>query len=235
MGNFSENNTRKDTLSCPLCNYYRTRTFYSSRLKNLERDYLRCHRCDLIFVPRQFHLSPELEKTRYREHNNHPYDPKYRKFLSKLYDELVPHLTSGSKGIDYGSGTGPALVTMLEETGFEMQTYDLFFQPDRSVLSKPYHFITCTETAEHFANPKLEFQTLDSMLEPGGWVGIMTSILKDTTQFPCWHYHRDPTHIAFYSERTMHFIAGMFHWEIFFPRENIVLFQKTNRGTHTTT
>ena len=215
-----------ETEPCPLCTCVETQLFYRSRLKNLERDYLSCYSCKLIFVPARFHLSPTDAKDRYLQHNNDPDDPRYREFLSRLRDELTPRLHRGSKGIDYGSGPGPALATMLRQDGFDMRTYDLFFQPDRSVLSEHYYFVTCTETAEHFAAPRREFQTLDSILEPGGWIGLMTSMLNAPSCFPDWYYRRDPTHIAFYSESTMRSIARMFGWEVFFPRENVTLFRK---------
>jgi hypothetical protein len=215
-----------ETGPCPLCSSVETRPFYQSRLKNLERNYLSCDSCKLIFVPPRFHLSAAAQKERYLQHNNDPDDARYREFLSRLLGELTPFLRRGSKGIDYGSGPGPALATMLRHGGFDMQTYDLHFQPDRSVLSERYDFITCTETVEHFAAPRREFQMFDSILEAGGWLGLMTSMLRDPSDFPDWHYHRDPTHIAFYSESTMRAIARTFGWDVFFPRENVALFRK---------
>lgn len=211
---------------CPLCSHNKTHHFFHSCISNLVRDYFICCLCNLIFVPTQFHLSPKEQKDRYLQHNNDPNDPEYRKFLSKLSDELAPHLTHNSKGLDYGSGPGPTLAIMLEKDGFDMKTYDIFFQPDRSVLSQSYAFVTCTETAEHFSAPRKDFETLDSLVEPGGWIGLMTTLLDDSTEFPNWYYKRDPTHITFYSKATMRWIANLFDWKVFFPRKTIVLFQK---------
>ncbi|MDL5503118.1 MAG: hypothetical protein QSU88_07870, partial [Candidatus Methanoperedens sp.] len=57
---------------CPLCNNF---TFYLITFtKDCERQgkriYFHCHKCDLIFVPEQFHLSPPDEEERYLLHNN---------------------------------------------------------------------------------------------------------------------------------------------------------------------
>ena len=213
------------TEPCPLCTCPKTSLFHRSSLKNLKRDYIRCQFCNLIFVPKIFHLSLTEQKERYLQHNNDPTDPKYREFLSRFSSELVPKLPPGSKGLDYGSGPEPALALLLKESGFAVDTYDLFFQRDKSVLSKSYNFVTCTETIEHFSQPRQEFRTLYSMLKPKGWLGIMTSMVTDISRFPDWYYHRDPTHIAFYSEKTMLFIADMFNLSIFFPRENVILFK----------
>ncbi len=211
---------------CPLCECSKTRVLLRSCAKNLERDYIVCDLCELIFVPSQFHLSKGGQKDRYLQHNNDSDDCGYRGFLSRLSQELIPHLNRGSRGIDYGSGPGPVLAIMLREDGFNMQTFDPLFQPDRSVLSNKYSFITCTETVEHFGAPKLEFHTMDDILEPGGWIGIMTGMLENRSNFEDWYYLRDPTHIAFYNKNTMCFIGSLFDWEIHFPADNIVLFHK---------
>ena len=218
-----------EDIVCPLCYSKNTNLFSKSRIRNLKRDYFRCYSCRLIFVPKQFHLNEASQKKRYLEHNNDPEDQRYRLFLFKLQMELVPYLATGSKGIDYGSGPGPALSNMLKEYGFKMNTYDLFFQPNRSVLSERYHFVTCTETVEHFAHPAQEFLKFDSLLEPGGWIGIMTSFVKSESRFDDWYYQRDPTHIAFYSQYTMKFIGKIFNWVAIFPRQNVVLFRKAGK------
>lgn len=212
--------------SCPLCGVVNAGFYYRSKLKNLERVFLRCVNCDLIFVPEQFHLNCSAQKERYLQHNNDPEDAGYRAFLSRLCDELVPFLAKGSKGIDYGAGPGPALALMLNEEGFKMSTFDVFFQPDVSVLSDTYDFVVCTETAEHFADPEREFRTFDSILKPGGFIGIMTSLFNAEIDFGNWYYQRDPTHIAFYSVNTMEMIAQRFNWEMFLPAANIVVFKK---------
>ena len=107
-----------------------------------------------------------------------------------------------------------------------MNTFDVFFQPDASVLSDKYDFVVCTETAEHFADPERDFRIFDSMLKPGGFIGIMTSLFNEKIDFGNWHYHRDPTHIAFYSINTMELIAQRFNWEMSLPVDNVVVFKK---------
>ena len=54
----------------------------------------------------------------------------------------------------------------------------------------------------------------------------MTGMLDGWSAFPDWGYHRDPTHIAFYSKTTMGWIARRYGWEPRFPRGNVVLFRK---------
>ena len=54
----------------------------------------------------------------------------------------------------------------------------------------------------------------------------MTGMPEDWSAFPEWGYHRDPTHIAFYSETTMRWIARRYGWQPRFPRRNVTLFGK---------
>lgn len=194
--------------------------------KSGRREFMLCSVCDLVFVPQVFHITAEEQVERYRTHNNEPDDPDYRAFLSRLLDEMRPYLVPGATALDYGSGPGPALAAMLREAGLVVRTYDPFFDPDVSALKKRYDFVTCTETAEHFATPREDFDVLDGLLKPGAWLGIMTGMLDDWAEFPSWYYHRDPTHICFYTKRTMRWIAERYEWEALFPRENVVLFRK---------
>ncbi len=192
----------------------------------MSRDFVNCQACDLVSVPRRFHVGAEAERRRYLEHNNDPDDPDYRAFLDRLWSQMKPRLEPGAKGLDYGAGPGPALAAMMTEDGFAVSVYDKHFHPDRGVLGDTYDFIVCTETAEHFDDPARDFRQMGGLLRPGGWLGVMTAMLDDWADFPEWYYHRDPTHIAFYSKVTMQWIANTHGWQTSFPKDNVTLFRK---------
>lgn len=213
--------------TCPLCLSNGASLFFTSRQKNLERDYIHCDTCDLVFVPTEFHLDPENARQRYLTHDNDPENADYRRFLSRLWDELRPRLTDGARGLDYGAGPGPALAAMIEEDGYSAALYDPIFHPDETVLTHTYDFITCTETVEHFATPRADFLRLYALLAPGAYLGIMTDILEDMRKFPDWYYHRDPTHVAFYTRRTFRWIAEWLALELENPRPRVVLLRKS--------
>ena len=96
----------------------------------------------------------------------------------------------------------------------------------RLFFSNKYNFITCTETAEHFFNPNREFKTLDSILAPGGWLGVMTTFLTEDKSFENWYYRRDPTHVVFYAEKTFEVIAKQRNWKCEIVTKDVVLFHK---------
>ncbi|MFN3973607.1 MAG: class I SAM-dependent methyltransferase, partial [Gemmobacter sp.] len=150
-------------------------------------------------------------------HQNVEHDAAYRRFLKKLGDPLLARLPPASHGLDFGCGPGPALADMLREHGHTVALYDPLFQPDRSVLANRYGFITCTEVIEHFHQPAAEFRRLDGMLANGGWLAVMTCFQTDDARFAQWHYRRDPTHVVFYRETTLRWLARHHGWGIEVP------------------
>jgi SAM-dependent methyltransferase len=193
-------------------------------------DYWRCVHCEARFLDPRHRMSSAEEHAQYLTHENDPNDPGYRRFLSKLIDPLLQRLgaglNGGHDGLDFGCGPGPALVSMLREAGHSMALYDPFFQPDRAVLSRTYDFVTCTEVVEHFYHPADRFYELDSLLRPGGWLGVMTCFQTDDARFANWHYRRDPTHVIFYREATFWAIAAARGWHCEIPVKDVALMQK---------
>ncbi len=107
-----------------------------------------------------------------------------------------------------------------------MALHDPFFHPNPEAMDRTYDFVTCTETAEHFHRPADEFARLMSLVRPAGWLAIMTCFQTDDTQFANWHYRRDPTHVVFYREETLRFLAAACGWHCEVPVKNVALMQK---------
>lgn len=171
-------------------------------------------------------LDERAERAIYDLHDNNPQDEGYRRFLSKLTGPLLERLAEGDRGLDFGCGPGPALAVMLREAGMDMALYDPFFYPETSVLKGQYEFITCTEVVEHLHRPAEMFRQLDTLLAPGGWLGVMTCFQTDDERFANWHYRRDPTHIVFYRRATMEWLARAHGWALEIPAKDVALFQK---------
>ena len=211
---------------CPLCSSYDTRFIHRSDDRHGIRVFYECAACDLAFVPAEYHLQESVEVERYRMHDNDPNDEGYRRFLSRLWKELAPRLRPGASGLDFGCGPGPALAHMMREDGFEVALYDPHFFPDASRIDRRYDFITCTETVEHLRDPAATFALLDTLLIPDGQLGVMTGMLEDRADFASWYYQRDPTHICFYTRKTMSRIADMRGWTADFPTQNVIIFRR---------
>ncbi len=210
-------------LRCPLC----ADTLGSSHFhSDCYRDYYRCPCCRLVHIPTSQHLSPEAERAEYDKHQNSPDDAGYRQFLSRLFNPLNIRLRPASHGLDFGSGPGPTLSLMFEETGHRMSLFDLFYAPDQSALTAQYDFITASEVVEHLHDPAQELDLLWSLLKPGGWLGIMTKLALDQGAFSRWHYKNDLTHVCFFSSKTMNWLARKWQSELLQIGKDVFLFQK---------
>ena len=210
------------TGSCPVCRAPSPRSLLSSA----GRDYWRCDRCAASFLDPAQRPAAQEEHAHYRQHENDPDDPRYRRFLARLVEPLLLRLAPGRRGLDYGCGPGPALAAMLREAGHTVNLYDPFFQSDPAVLEQTYDFITCTEVIEHFHDPAGEFDRLDTLLRPGGQLALMTCFQTDDSRFAAWHYRQDPTHVVFYRADTLRFIAACRGWSCEIPVKDVALLGK---------
>ena len=207
---------------CPLCSSNQTRFYFEDR----KRSYFQCSRCELVFVPPEQRLDARSEKAHYDHHKNTPDDQGYRLFLSRLALPLLERLASGSRGLDFGCGPGPALAHMLREAGHTVALYDIYYQPCADVLEKTYDFVTATEVIEHLFDPKkIWLQWLD-LIKPGGWIGIMTKQVIDLEAFASWHYKYDPTHVIFFSRATFRYLAERDNLELEFIGNDVILLRK---------
>jgi hypothetical protein len=188
-------------------------------------EYFRCPECELTFLAPWQRPDAARERARYDTHRNDPADAGYRAFLERLASAVEARIEPGASGLDYGSGPGPTLSVMLGERGYDVVDYDPFYADDASLLLRRYDFITCSEVAEHFFNPRAEFERLAGMLRPGGWLGVMTELLHDDIDFAAWWYLRDPTHVCFYGPRTMEWIARRHGWRLETVSRTVVLFR----------
>lgn len=190
------------------------------------KKYLRCPHCEATIMAQADWLTPEAEQAVYGFHNNDPADDGYRAFLAKLSRPLLERIRPGARGLDFGCGPGPALAQMLREAGMEMTRYDPFFYPDESALNGQYDFITCTEVVEHLHQPARVFTQLDTLLRPGGCLGVMTCFQTRDDRFDNWHYRRDPTHVVFYRENTLRVVARQRGWALQIPQKDVAIFYK---------
>lgn len=214
---------RKKTFSCPLCGCEQSELY----LDDGTRIYHQCPVCWLVFVLPEFILPLDQEKQIYDYHENNEYDEGYRQFLSRLIEPLCEKIPASGAGLDFGCGPGPVLVKMLQERGYSMSKYDIFYAPDEISLQRQYDFITCTEVVEHLSQPGKELTGLLQLLAPDGWLGIMTKLVRDLDAFRHWHYKNDPTHICFFSRDTFDWLAGRQSLSCEYVGTDVILLRKS--------
>lgn len=169
--------------------------------------------------------APEQELAEYRLHQNSLDDEGYLNYLNRLVEYITPHIKPHDRILDYGSGPCPALAHLFENKGFKVDCYDPFFGP-QDIPHKSYNIITATESIEHFHKPAVEWQHWMELLEPEGWLAIMTKRVLSADKFANWHYKNDPTHVSFFSVVTFTWLARKYQLNVIFPDRDIVLMQK---------
>ena len=206
---------------CPLCSSSETRFLFEAKALRRVREFHRCIRCDLVFVPKKFHVSHEIEKGQYDLHQNEASDGRYMQYLQPVID-LVVRLGEGPI-LDYGSGPNPVLVETLREKGLPAEGWDPFFSQEKPEW--PFRIVTSTEVVEHFSDPAESWEELNQHVLPSGHIVVMTSLTDEVSSLKDWHYIRDITHVSFYSTRTMYWIAERWGYQVSFSG-NVSHFKK---------
>lgn len=65
-----------------------------------------------------------------------------------------------------------------------------------------------------------------ALVRPNGWLAIMTCFQTDDTHFANWHYRKEPTHVVFYREETLRYLACVRGWDCCIPVKDVALMQK---------
>ncbi|MFC5044594.1 class I SAM-dependent methyltransferase [Aquimarina hainanensis] len=207
---------------CPLCNTACLDIF--SKIQ--QKTYYNCPTCNGVFLDAIYFLSAEEEKARYELHNNDIHNIGYQKFVSPIVEDVRTHYSKQHKGLDYGSGSGPVITSLLRDSKYDITTYDPYFDPNQNALSGNYDYIVCCEVMEHFYTPFKEFNMLHSLLVPGGRLFCKTTLYQPGVKFETWWYKNDPTHVFFYSENTLLWIQKNIGFSELFLTKNLITFLK---------
>jgi 2-polyprenyl-3-methyl-5-hydroxy-6-metoxy-1,4-benzoquinol methylase len=116
---------------------------------------------------------------------------------------------------------------VLSTHGFSVESYDPIFFPRADLLNFRYDFLLCCEAAEHFFYPDQEFARIHALLKPGGILAVSSRLAVPREEFAHWQYRRDPTHVIFFQQATVEWLAGRFQWEILQLESPLWLLRKT--------
>ncbi len=206
--------------ACPLCG---SEARPLSPLPSCDRDYYHCSECDLIFLCRRQLLSSEEERCRYLQHDNCQENEGYVTMFEEFLDHAVLPFCDRGLALDFGCGPGPVLGDLLRLTGFDVDLYDPFFFCCGDYRQRSYDLITSTEVFEHLAYPQKILNELCDILRPGGILAVMTHLHPGPGDFADWWYHRDPTHITFYSATTAAWLADNWPLDLVFTDQQKML------------
>jgi len=190
--------------------------------------YYHCPECDCIFKSPECYQPLSEQKSRYDLHDNHAEDEGYRAYFHRFLDFVLPHTEGVEHALDFGCGRSTLLSDILNSMNIRCDYYDPIYHPDTLDNSKKYDFIVSTEVFEHLHHPKETFFQLVNMLNPGGTVAIQTQFHPgDRAEFIQWYYHKDPTHIVFFTAGTFKKLASEYGCCMVADNgKNIVILQK---------
>ncbi len=200
--------------NCPLCgsptSVIKGASLELILVAGIERFY-RCEICHSVHVPSRFHLTEQQELERYALHDNNGTDEGYRNYLSGVIHsaEKLTGDISSFRILDYGSGENAVMTTILKERGIDAIAYDPNYE-NLSTIDGEFDLIVACESPEHFRSPREEFTKICSHLKPNGYLYLRTELLGTTPYFSAWYYKNDPTHIFFYSQDTLEYVARQF-------------------------
>lgn len=167
-----------------------------------------CPDCGYIAKSPSVRLAAEQERAQYALHENTLENTGYVHMLTRFLDR-IPDIGSVKRALDFGSGPGPVLAHLMRERGIDAAVYDPFFAPDKRALERSYALVTCTEVLEHLWDPLKAFRDLTSCLDPGGRLAVTTLFHGENDEmFFQWWYRRDPTHVGFFSPKTLRRLAA---------------------------
>ncbi len=190
-------------MKCIICNT-QTVSFEDIELK---KRFYHCASCESIFLDKKFYVSLNDEKNQYNHHNNSLENDGYVKMFDDFLDFTLNNIYVKS-ALDFGSGPTPVLAELLKRRGLHVEYFDKFYQPKEIYKDKKYDLITSTEVFEHLENPKKILNLLSSHLNPNGVMSLMTLFHSNNQDsFLKWWYRRDPTHITFFTPKTIEIMA----------------------------
>jgi len=173
-----------------------------------------CTSCETVVLDKHLLLNAKEEKTRYDLHSDDSTNEGYRKFVSPVVNSVFDTFRNTDKGLDYGCGNSRIVQKMLLEKEYTCEGYDPFYFPNIEILQEnTYHYITCCEVIEHFYKPYEEFKKLHQLLKPNGKLILKTNLLTPEIDFIKWWYKNDPTHVCFYSYKSLETIKKLFNFE----------------------
>lgn len=201
----------QNSMQCPLCLASNSSLYF----KHKSVASYKCEQCELVF--KDSFLSGHEEKLRYEQHNNDISDPQYLRYLNQLWS-LRPSLDYKCI-LDFGCGPTKGLEVLAPD--YNVESYDAYFYP---IQLKQYDLVFCCEVVEHFNNPKISWNTLASVTDN---ILLVRTETYEQVDYANWYYKDDPTHVCFYSYKTLQFMEPLFGLKLLDSKDgNKFIFKK---------
>lgn len=211
--------------TCRLCLSHDTILIFKN---SKAKEFYQCRHCGYTQVNRLSFASLEDENKRYQFHNNDVESEGYQNYLMPIVDQVLSFQQHANRGLDYGSGPSSVVEYLLKKSNYQIQCYDPLFYNHPQILTQSYDYVVCTEVFEHFKDPISELIKILNLLKPLGRLYVKTELTDDVLDFSKWHYHRDFTHVGFFSQNSFRFLETRLSLQIIKLDSQFIIYQKTS-------
>lgn len=196
-------------MNCRICHSETSVIFEGRMLRKYDVRYYHCDNCGFLFTEDPYWLKEAYEDSM----NISDTGILLRNLsLSRFASVIIFFLFDRkAKFLDYAGGYG-VFTRLMRDIGFDFYWYDPY---TKNVLARGfegaesgrYEIVTSFESFEHFVDPLVE---LERMLKISDNIFFSTTLLPSLVPRPdrWWYYGLEHgQHIAFYSERTLSYMA----------------------------
>ena len=198
-------------MNCALCGSIEVSPV--ATIKN--RTLYRCSQCDLVFVPKAYHLSVAAERARYDLHDNTAENEGYVRFLSQVADITQEALASGGNVLDFGCGEHAVLATLLRSRGIPCSVFDPLYDYPQLPPAVHYDVVVLCEVIEHCRDLPSTIRQLDRLCSGGVTIVVRTQCRPPDGDLSRWWYAQDMTHINLFSRRALEEVARRLRRSLF--------------------
>jgi len=202
-------------VSCRLCGVS-TRPIGRQRLLDkYDVEYFSCPRCDLIQTELPYWLDEAYAQAISRLDTGAVTRNQMSARLTAVIATLL-ELPANARCLDYGGGHG-VFVRMMRDLGREFRWFDKYAENHYALgfegdVTAHYALVTAFEVLEHFADVRGDLEQLFASQPDHVLVG---TVLHAGHQPGWWYYLLESgQHVAFYSRRTMAWIAEKFGYDV---------------------
>lgn len=217
-------------IRCRLCGFDSNFIFKSKILDKYTIAYFKCPKCELIQTEEPFWLK-EAYKNALVDADTGLLARNIK--LSRITSSLIFFLFDKKKKfLDYAGGYG-TLTRLLRDKGFDYYWYDphaenIFARGFRSQKGSDYHLVSAFEYLEHLDYPLKEVQKIVTMFRPKN-ILFSTTLYKEPLDRNWWYFsYKSGQHIAFYSAKTLKYLANLLNLRLYTNNKNVHLFSERN-------
>ncbi|MDW5562408.1 MAG: methyltransferase domain-containing protein [Methanomassiliicoccus sp.] len=194
---------------CRLCGHDTTKVFTALMMGRHPIEYRLCGTCGLLQTERPFWLNESYSATVNPSDTHLVVRPiVHSRVVSSI---ILAFFDRGARFVDYGGGLG-LFTRLMRDRGFDYYWMDPYGE---NLMAQGFEYdgngrveaVSSFETFEHFAEPRAE---IDRILKISDSLLFSTELLPDAIPGPeeWWYYGLEHgQHVAFYSRRTMEYIA----------------------------